>query len=55
MEQRTVPLPSGLGDFSFPIKVYRNRIRQDNQPYNPDIEVDTQDTENLELMIKKLL
>ncbi len=55
MEQRTIPLPSGLGDFSFPIKVYRNRIRQDNEPYRPDIEIDTHNTENLELTIKRLV
>ncbi len=37
MEVRTVKLPSGLGSFSFPIKVYRNRLRADNVPYQPDI------------------
>lgn len=33
MELRTVELPSKLGTFSFPIKVYRNRKRGDNVPY----------------------
>lgn len=37
MEVRSVSLPSGFGGFSFPIKVYRNRIRLDNQPYLPNI------------------
>lgn len=37
IEARTVPLPSGLGSFIFPIKGYRNRPRLDNQPYVPDV------------------
>ena len=37
MEVRSVKLPSGSGKFFFPIKVYRNRPRLDNQPYVPDI------------------
>jgi len=47
MEVRTVSLPSGLGTFSFPIKVYRNRTRKDNEPYFPDLESQTTDTEKL--------
>jgi hypothetical protein len=38
MEVRSLPLPSGSGNFSFPIKVYRNRPRLDNEPYSPNIE-----------------
>lgn len=38
MEVRSLPLPSGSGTFSFPIKVYRNRPRLDNEPYVPNIE-----------------
>ena len=38
MEVRSLPLPSGSGTFSFPIKVYRNRPRLDNEPYIPNIE-----------------
>jgi hypothetical protein len=33
-----MPLPSGDGSFSFPIKVYRNRPRLDDEAYIPDIE-----------------
>jgi uncharacterized ubiquitin-like protein YukD len=45
MEVRTLSLPSGLGSFSFPIKVYRNRLRSDNQSYLPDIKY--QDLNNI--------
>ncbi len=38
MEVRVLRLPSDQGDFCFPIKVYHNRARLDNQPYFPDIE-----------------
>ena len=37
MEVRSLPLPSGSGNLSFPIKVYRNRPRLDNEPYVPNI------------------
>ena len=37
MEVRTVSLPSHMGNFSFPIKVYRNRTRANDEPYLPDI------------------
>jgi len=47
MEVRAVSLPSGLGTFSFPIKVYRNRARKDNESYFPDLESQTTDTEKL--------
>lgn len=43
MEVRSLPLPSGFGTFSFPIKVYRNRLRLDNEPYAPNIEFNTVD------------
>jgi hypothetical protein len=48
MEVRTVKLPSRLGEFSFPIKVYRKRIRGDNVSYYPDFEIDTNCTQKLE-------
>lgn len=38
MEVRSVTLPSEAGNFNFPIKVYRNRVRGDNEPYSPNIE-----------------
>ncbi len=38
MEVRSLPLPSGSSTFSFPIKVYRNRPRLDNEFYVPNIE-----------------
>ncbi|ABE04457.1 hypothetical protein [Rickettsia bellii] len=47
MELRTVELPSKLGIFSFPIKVYRNRNRGDNIPYIPDFEIDPKNTAKL--------
>lgn len=36
MEVRSVPLPSGLGNFTFPMKVYRNRQRKSGETYVPD-------------------
>ncbi len=38
IEVGALPLPSGSGTFSFPIKVYRNRPCLDNEPYVPNIE-----------------
>lgn len=35
METRNVPLPSGLGSFSLPMKVYSGRTRGSNQPVPP--------------------
>lgn len=40
MDVREPSLPSGLGKFSFPIKVYRGRLRGNNQPYYPDFPYD---------------
>jgi len=56
MEVRSVELPSGLGRFSFPIKVYRNRPRLDNEPYLPDIEYNNiSDSKELQkFIIKKI-
>ncbi len=54
MEVRSLPLPSGLGNFFFPIKVYRNRLRLDNESYIPNIEFkNIQDTSALESFILK--
>lgn len=56
MEVRSVPLPSELGNFSFPIKVFRNRPRLDNQPYLPDIKYeDIANTPELQKFIIKNL
>lgn len=52
MEIRQVNLPSGLGSFIFPIKVYRNRFRDDNQPYKPDVLLEIDDTLILQEFIK---
>ncbi|EGM77259.1 periplasmic protease [Rheinheimera sp. A13L] len=38
MDIRTVQLPSKLGYFSIPQKLYRNRPRSNNQPYEPEAE-----------------
>jgi hypothetical protein len=52
MEVRSLALPSGLGTFSFPMKVYRNRPRLDNEPYTPDIEFqDVANTSDLKKFI----
>jgi hypothetical protein len=51
MEVRDVPLPSGMGSFALPIKVYRGRIRGDNVPYKPDFEYDVRDDEGLEKFV----
>lgn len=37
MEIRIADLPSGKGQFQFPIKMYSNRLRGHNVPYVPDI------------------
>ena len=38
MDIRSLALPSKLGSFSIPQKVYRNRIRGNNQPCEPKAE-----------------
>lgn len=40
MEIREVGLPSGYGQLSFPIKVYRNRVRENRESYYPDVSYD---------------
>lgn len=55
MEVCTVDLPSGLGAFSFPIKVYRNRVRGDNEPYRPEIECVSNSVEQLKLIVQKII
>ena len=52
MEVRNVTLPSGKGILYFPIKIYRNRLRGDNEPYKPDFDFDTNDNVGLEEFIK---
>jgi hypothetical protein len=55
MEVRTINLPSKKGNFSFPIKVYRNRMRADNIPYRPDIKYDPKliNTQNILQILTK--
>ncbi|MES2215574.1 MAG: S41 family peptidase [Pseudomonadota bacterium] len=49
MELRSISLPSGIGSFCFPIKVYRNRPRLDNKAYLPNVELrDIADTSVLQ-------
>jgi hypothetical protein len=56
MEVRSLDLPSGNGVFKFPIKVYRNRVRLDNQPYIPDIEYkDIANTYELQKFVIKII
>lgn len=51
-ELRVVRLPSDSGTFAFPIKVYRNSLRADNEPYEPDIPYhNIQDTISLQKFI----
>lgn len=37
IDNRSIVLPSGLGRFTFSMKVYRNRLRGHNEPYEPDL------------------
>lgn len=37
IDNRGIPLASGLGSFGFSMKVYRHRPRGNNQPYRPDL------------------
>lgn len=55
MELRLVPLPSGAGSFGHPVKMYYNRARGDNQPYQPDIKFDgnMSNTEALQALVTK--
>jgi hypothetical protein len=55
MGGRSVELPSKLGQFQFPIKVYRNRRRGSNQPHHPDVIYpgNINDTEKIELWLKR--
>jgi hypothetical protein len=57
MEIKTVELPSKLAHLVYPIKVYRNRRRGDNEPYHPDIvsEGNLDDTQILSLLTPPLL
>lgn len=40
MDVRSVELPDHAGQFIFPMKVYRNRLRGDDEPYRPDIKLE---------------
>ena len=55
MDIRTVQLPTGRGEFSFPIKIYRNRMRKNKEPYILDIELDVTNNEKLEEFILNLV
>lgn len=37
IDNRSILLPSGLGRFGFSMKVYRNRLRDHNEAYEPDL------------------
>lgn len=37
IDNRSIRLPSGLGLFGFSMKVYRNRLRDHNEAYEPDL------------------
>jgi len=54
MDVRAVRLPSGLGEFWFPIKVYKNRMRKNKETYKPAIVVDVQNDQKLLQIIKKI-
>lgn len=55
IDTRTVELPSKLGHLNFPLKVYRNRPRGNNEPYHPDVEFvgNIKDTKAVEQWIKE--
>ena len=55
MDVRRVNLPSSYGMFIFPMKVWRNRPRSNNQPYNPDIDYpgDIKDTQAIEQWLRE--
>ncbi len=40
MENWGWPLPSGLSNVGYPMKVYRNRRRGNNEPYTPHVPYD---------------
>jgi hypothetical protein len=40
MEAWAQPLPSGLSEISYPMKVYRNRKRKNNEAYAPKVTYD---------------
>jgi hypothetical protein len=56
METRAQPLPSGYGQLSVPMKVYRGRPRGANQPYRPVHRIDApmSDTPAVEAAILRL-
>lgn len=52
----SIPLPSGLGDFIYPMKVYRNQVRADNEHYHPDMPfANISDTMALQQLVIKLI
>lgn len=55
MEVHVVDLPSGQGKLCFPMKVYRNRVRGNKQPYIPDIYHDVSDTAALKTYVTSKL
>ena len=54
MDVRRVELPSKLGELQFPMKVFRNRPRGNNEPYQPDIvyEGDFNDTQKVKQWLR---
>ncbi len=53
MDVRSLALPSEKGWFYFPIKVYRNRARKDNQPYIPDVKLSTENDIELKKFVEQ--
>lgn len=55
MDVRIIDLPSNKGKFVFPIKVFRNRARGDNQPYYPDVTAPIDNQIILENIVKSII
>jgi len=50
MDARIVVLPSGHAQLRFPMKVYRNRFRDDKQPYHPDVSLSLDQLSNVDTL-----
>lgn len=54
MDVRDIELPSKKGHFIFPIKVYRNRPRKNNQPYYPDVVVKDVKNKSRDFLLREI-
>jgi hypothetical protein len=54
-EVRTVDLPSSSAILHFPIKVYRNRLRADRQPYLPDYSLNLTSIQDMDNLLNQIL